>query len=252
MTAVLVARRFDNFSRILTQNSLAAINCPTIETRECENSRELAAKFLAKNYDGIFLTSPQATAIAWREIFCKNFNYRGKIYILGKSSFDLLRDKNLAPVFDASANTAREMLERIPLADLAGKRFLFIRGERSLGVIADFLSNIATLDEEIVYRTQKVAVPDDLRDAIAARAARGEISAACFFSPSGAESFLEQFEPRVLHQMKIATIGKTTAAFLEKQNLKADLISSTAAAEDFAAELIDYLRRINRPRSDAN
>lgn len=241
MPSVLVARKFDNFSRILAKNGFSVINCPTIETARSENLRSLSAKISAKNYDGIFLTSQKATEIAVSEIFCKNFNYGGKVYVLGKSSFEQLKDKNLDLFFDENANTAREMLETIPPADLKNKRFLFIRGGKSLGTIREFLENNAALDEEIVYETRQIAVSDDLKKAIESKAKSGEIIAACFFSPSGAESFFEQFGAKLLHQTKIAAIGKTTADFFAKQNLKADFTPVKANAEDFAAELINYL-----------
>ena len=243
MTAVLVVRKFDNFSRILTENSFPVINCPAIETSESENLHGLPAKISAKNYDGIFLTSRKAAEIVFREIFCQNFKYKGRVYVLGKSSFDLLKNTNLDLFFDERANTAREMLEAIPPADLLDKRFLFIRGEKSLRVVPEFLANRATIDEIIVYETRRLLVEETLRNEIETRLKTGEIGAACFFSPSGAESFLEQFDAAALRQTKIAAIGETTAEYLEKQNLKADFVAAKATAEDFASELIDYLRR---------
>lgn len=243
MPPVLVVRRFDDFSRILTENAFPVINCPTIETRKSENLRSLGAKIFSGNYDGIFLTSRKATEIVVGEIFCKNFNYDGKIYVLGMSSFNLLKDKNLDLFFDETANTAREMLQKIPPESLNGKRFLFIRGERSLGAIREFLEKRAVaLDEAIIYETRQIAVKASLKKEIETKAANGEILAACFFSPSGAESFLEQFGAGVLQRTRIATIGKTTADFLAERNLKVDFTPTKAAAEDFAVELIDYLK----------
>ena len=242
MTSVLVVRERDIFSRILEANGLPAINCPTVETFEVENLHHLPAKISAARYDGIFLTSRKAAEIVFREIFCQNFTYRGKVYVLGKSSFERLRDLKLDLFYDAAANTAREMLAAIPPAELANKRFLFVRGDRSLGTVREFLEKRATLDELVVYETRVAAVDEALKNEIETKASRGEIGAACFFSPSGAESFLEQLGAEVLRQTKIAAIGKTTADFLEKRNLKADFTPSKATAEDFANELIDYLK----------
>jgi uroporphyrinogen-III synthase len=243
MTSVLVVRKFDNFSRILTEKGFSVINCPTIETTGHENLHGLSAEISAKNYDGIFQTSRTATEIAYREIFCKNFKRIGKIYVLGKSSFDLLKDKNLDLFFDENANTAREMLGAIPPEDLKNKRFLFIRGEKSLGAVPEFLRNFAEIDERIVYGTRTIEVAASEKKEIAARLGRGEIEAACFFSPSGAESFLEQFGAEVLQQTKIAAIGKTTADFFAETGLKVDFIPTRSSAEEFALELTDYLRR---------
>ena len=242
MTSVLVVRKFDNFSRILTENAFSVINCPTIETSESENFRSRLAKISAENYDGIFLTSRKATEIVFGEIFCKNLRYNGKVYVLGQRSFERLKDLELDLFFDEKANTAREMLAAIPLENLKNKRFLFIRGDKSLRAVPEFLEEIATVDETIVYETRPLMVAETLKDEIEKKAENGEIRAACFFSPSGAESFLEQFDEKVLQQTRIAAIGKTTADFLEKQNLKTDFTPTKATAEDFAIELIDYLK----------
>ncbi|HEY8562157.1 MAG TPA: uroporphyrinogen-III synthase [Pyrinomonadaceae bacterium] len=242
MTPVLVLRKFDEFSRILTENDFKVINCPTIETVESGDSPDLAAKVSARRYDGVFLTSRQATAIAAREIFSNGFAYAGKVYVLGKRSFELLKDKNLDLFFSESANTAGEMLASIPLEDLRNKRFLFVRGEKSLRAVPEFLGKIAAVDEAVVYETRRVAVEEDLKAKIETRLRAGEIAAACFFSPSGAESFLAQFGAQSLRRTKTAAIGKTTADFLERRNLKANFVAAKATAEDFAAELIDYLK----------
>ena len=242
MTSVLVVRKHDNFSRILTENGFSVINCPTVETvPKSENLHTLPAKISANRYDGIFLTSQKATEIVIEKIFCQNFTYGGKVYVLGRSSFERLRDKNLDLFFEKDANTARELLAAIPIADLKNKRFLFIRGTKTLGTVRELLAQHATVDEAIVYETRAVAVDETLKKEIETRAGRGEISAACFFSPSGAESFLEQFGREVLQQTMLAAIGKTTAGYFAEQNLKVDLTAAKASAEDFALELIKVL-----------
>ncbi|MCY7344670.1 MAG: uroporphyrinogen-III synthase, partial [Pyrinomonadaceae bacterium] len=63
----------------------------------------------------------------------------------------------------------------------------------------------------------------------------------CFFSPSAAASFIEQFGAEILHQTIIATIGKTTAEFFGERNLNVGFVSLKATAEDFAVALIEYL-----------
>ncbi len=242
MTSVLVVRKFDNFSRILTECGFSVINCPAIETAAREDLHDLSAKISANNYDGIFLTSRTATEIALSEIFCKDFRYGGKVYVLGKSSFEKLKDKNLDLFFIEAANTAREMLERVPPENLKNKRFLFIRGEQSLGVVKEFLEKFAIIDETIVYQTRKIKIAEVEKKEIEAKLQNGEIKVACFFSPSGAESFLEQFGAESLHQTIIAAIGTTTAGFFAKRDLKVDFTPAKTSAEDFATELADYLK----------
>ena len=90
----------------------------------------------------------------------------------------------------------------------------------------------------IVYETRGVKVEIDKINELCEKI---KLTAVCFFSPSAAQSFIKQFGTEILHQTIIATIGKTTADFLERQNLQVDFVSSKATAEDFAVELIEYL-----------
>jgi uroporphyrinogen-III synthase len=164
---------------------------------------------------------------------------------LGRRSFDLLKDEPLDLFFDETANTAREMFEKIAPEALEKKRFLFVHGEKSLRVVPDFLKTRATLDEAIVYKTERVAVEIDKINELREKLDNGEIACACFFSPSAVENFIEQFGAAFLHQTIIATIGKTTAEFIERCNLTVAYVARCATAKDFANELIEYLEIVS-------
>ncbi len=120
-----------------------------------------------------------------------------------------------------------------------------MRGEKSLREVPEFLADLAEVDEVIVYETREIAVENEKINEIREKIESGEIVAACFFSPSAAEIFIKQFGAEITHQTVIATIGKTTAEFFERRNLSVDFVSPKASAEDFAVELIDYLREEN-------
>ncbi len=242
MPSVLVVRKFDNFSRILSEAGFSVVNCPTVETAALENTGDFDRQIAAlEKYDAVFLTSAAAADIFRRKLRERKNGFGGKVYVLGRRGFDLLKDEPLDLIFDETANTAREMLEKIAPEALENKRFLFVRGEKSLHVVPDFLKTIATLDEAIVYKTERVAVEIDKINELRQKLESGEIACACFFSPSAAENFIEQFGAAFLHRTVIATIGKTTAEFFREQKLTVDFVSSKATAEDFAAELIECL-----------
>jgi uroporphyrinogen III methyltransferase/synthase len=243
MRVVLVVREFNNFSSTLENHGFSVINCPTVKTVPVEDLsgfRKIIAAL--ENYDGVFLTSPAAAQIFAENLAETKIEYGGKVYVLGKRSFNLLKSKNLNLFFDEPADSARALLDQIPPKDLNQKHFLFIRGERSMRTVPEFLRTVATLDETIVYETRKIAVKPDKITEIREKIEKNEVEAACFFSPSGAESFLEQFGAAILGQTKIATIGKTTADFFEKRSFTVDLISAKAAAEDFAESLAAFLK----------
>ena len=242
---VLIIRKFDDFSRILAENGFEIINLPLIETSAIDDLSDFDAKLEnVGTYDGIFITSVKAAQILADKLREKNVSFDGKIYVLGRRSFDVLKTGNLDLVFSDEANTAREMLEKIAVENLADKNFLFVRGAESLRIVPEFLAKTsAKVDETIVYETRKIIVGVEEIKSLREKFANREFTAACFFSPSAAHSFLEQFGAEVLHQIVIATIGKTTAEFFERRNLSVEFVSSKASAEDFAVELIDYLRR---------
>lgn len=243
MKPVLIIRKFDNFSRKLAENGLEIINLPMIETKPLEDLSDFETKLAElKNYDGFFLTSRMATQILVEKLRGKNINFSGKGYVLGAKSFEILKALNLDLFYNEAANTAREMLDSIPLTELRNKHFLFVRGEISLQYVPEYLKKLASVEEVIVYQTGKITVEIDKINELREKFGSGEIAAACFFSPSGAESFLEQFGAEVLHQTKLATIGKTTAEYFERRNLNVGFVSSKSNAGDFAVELIDYLR----------
>ncbi len=242
MSYILVVREFDDFSQTLSESGFSIINCPTIATTVLENLDEFDKQIFALEiYDGVFLTSANATKIFREKLREGKKVFSGRVYVLGERSFDLLKDEQFDLFFDETANTARDLLEKIASEDLKDKRFLYVRGEKSLRVIPDFLKTMASVNEAVVYRTEKITIGIDKINELIEKFENGEIACACFFSPSAAESFIEQFGAAFPHQTVIATIGNTTADFLEKRDLKVRFVSSKATAEDFAVELINYL-----------
>lgn len=243
MKRILVLREPDEFSRILSENGFEIINLPTIETKPLEDLSDFDAKLeTIENYAGIFITSKIAAQILAQKIDESNINFAGKVYVLGKRSFEILQSKDLNLVFFEDANTAAEMLEKISPGELKNKYFLFVRGEKSLETIPSFLADFAFCDESVVYRNQMIHPGLDTILEISELFEASEIEAICFFSPSGAESFFRKFGTENWQTAKVAAIGKTTADFFEKQSLQVDFVSPKATAKDFAVELINYLK----------
>ena len=143
-----------------------------------------------ENYDGIFLTSVKAAEIFREKSNEKRIDFRCKVYVLGRRSFDILKTEKFDLVFSDEANTAREMLEKIAVEDLANKNFLFVRGVESLRIVPEFLAQMsAKVDETIVYETRKINVGVEEIKSLREKFANQEFAAACFFSPSAAQSF---------------------------------------------------------------
>lgn len=249
MRKILVVRKFDNFSRLLQKSGFEVVNCPTIETVTNQDLSDFEAKISSGKYDVVFLTSPKSA-----EIFsAKVSSFKGKIYVFGKKGFEKLKEKlsenpktQFEPelYFDESANTVEEMLKKIPPDSLKHKKCLFVKGDKSLGVVKDFLKGITEVDETVVYTTKKISVDEQTKTLILHDLSTGRIRCACFFSPSGVEGFIENFGFTSLKHTKISAFGQTTADFLRQNGFQVDFVPSKTRLEDFALEIKNFLEKI--------
>ncbi len=129
MASVLVVREYDEFSRILEARGFDVVNCPAIRTVRVVDKIELGAQL-----DGVFISSRAAAGI-----LARSGGVSGAVYVFGRKSFDILKDRGFDLRFVESANSAAELLAAIPRSEIEGKRFAFVRGEESLRVIPDGL-----------------------------------------------------------------------------------------------------------------
>lgn len=242
---ILVVREFDVFSHLLTEGGFEVINFLAIQILPIEDFSELIEKIDNLNrYDGLFFTSPKATEVFLQYFENKETNFRGKIYVLGNRTKLLFENKNFEIVYRAGANTTEEFINSFENNEFAGKRFLFLRGDRSLRTIPELLKEQSIVDEIIVYRTIENTIDETLKNIINEKFSKKEIDWICFFSPSGIESFVKTFGEFSPEKIKIAAIGVTTAKKAAENNLKVEFISPKASAEDFAFGLINYIKNI--------
>jgi uroporphyrinogen-III synthase len=240
---ILVVREFDKFSSLLTENGFEIINFPAIQTLPIEDFSELDGKIDNLNYyDGLFFTSPKAAEVFLQNIEDRKNDFRGKIYILGNRMKVLFENKNFEIVYRAGANTAEEFINSFDKDEFSSKKFLFLKGDKSLRAIPELLKNWAMIDETIVYRTIENEIDESLKIEINKKLSKKEIDWICFFSPSGIESFIKTFGDFSPYEIKIAAIGTTTAKKAAENNLKIEFVSSRASTENFAFELIDYIK----------
>jgi uroporphyrinogen-III synthase len=186
-------------------------------------------------YDGVFFTSPVAAGV-----FTDHVEPRLKptVYTLGRRATKVLIDAGFVVRTIAGANTAEDMLASFDDQEFAGKKLLFVRGERSMPTIPENLAGIAEVDEVAVYRTVEIEPPQELAGDIHQSLTSGRVKYACFFSPSAVEAFEKRFGSSV----GVAAIGGTTAARARELGFRIDLVASRATNEVFAAELINRMK----------
>jgi len=244
-TAVLVVRPDGRFSESLRENGCEVVNLELIKTEQIADLSELVETIhQIERYDGIFLTSPVAAEIFFRHLTSESRKFTGKVYALGERVKVVLARLGLNVTFSATANTAQDLIESIDQVEFAGKRLLFIRGDRSVRTIPEMLGGIALVDEVVVYKTVEISTVDNLIEDVKVRLETDEIDWACFFSPSGVDSFMARFDGEDVAKVKAAVIGETTARRANEVGLDVAFVSKNANAEDFAAGLAAFIKNI--------
>ncbi len=244
MSKILVIREKDVFTSILIENGFSVANFPVIKTEMVSDLSELENLIAEiETFDGIFITSSKAAEIVSAKLSEKAKKFKGKFYVLGKRSNDLLKESGYETFYSKRATTAERLLEAIPKEELKNKKFLFPCGNRSLRIVPEILGRIAEIVETIVYQTIEVETDESELLEIKEKFERGKFDAICFFSPSGVEGFLKKFEDFSQGKIKIAAIGQTTARYVEENNLRVDFVAEKPTAKDFANELTSYLRK---------
>lgn len=233
---VLVVRESDKFSELLREGGCRVANVPATATEplnDLSDARSLIEDLAA--YDGLFITSP-AAADVFLSMADRNA-FRGKAYVLGDRARKSLKNAGFR-VEANRANNATELIGHFGLDEFSGKRFLFVRGERSMRTIPDALANIAHIDEAVVYRTLEKEIDAD------AFPNDEPVDWICFFSPSGVEAFTGQVDHSGLSGALAAAIGTTTAKSAEELGYTVGFVSETANAAEFAKGLLERVNSI--------
>lgn len=241
--AILVVRPDGRFSEVLRENGCEVLNLELIKTEPLDDLSELAETVQkVEQYDGIFFTSPEAAEIFLRHLTLKGGKFSGKVYVLGERAKAVLDGSGLNMIFSPTANTAQELIESFDETEFAGKKLLFIRGDRSVRTIPVMLAQVARVDELVVYQTVTLSPGEKLIESFQNRLRRNEIAWACFFSPSGVDSFIDHFGGEDLEKVKAAAIGETTASRAKEVGLDVPFISARSNTEDYATGFAAYVK----------
>lgn len=244
MSAVLVLRRHDRFSEILKNNGFTVTNLELIRTETLHDQSELRTAFEGPlRYNGFFITSPVAAQTVVDCLRGLAYEHTGTIYVLGERSRRILEVAGINFEFCPAANNAEELISEFGEAEFAGKRFCFVRGDRSIRTIPLLLNDIAAVDEIIVYRTIE-SVPDpEIAGSVKMNLESGGFEWACFFSPSAIDAFETVLGRQVNKRLKAAVIGETTAERARESGLDVAFVSPRSNAEAFAESFVEQVNK---------
>ena len=242
MPCILVIRPEDPFTAKLREAGFEVLNLDLIRTEPVSDLSDLDEKIgRIREYDGLLFTSPRAAEVFLQRIEKHGREFAGKIYVLGRRAKKIFEQAGFDTVYVPSANTAAELVGSFDISEFAGKRLLFVRGEKSMRIIPDLLGGVAEIDETIVYRTIESIPGEEIVGVVRERLTRGGIDWICFFSPSGIEGFMRLFDSQRPRTLRAATIGETTAQKARDAGFVVDFVSRRSNSEDFATDLIEYL-----------
>jgi uroporphyrinogen-III synthase len=239
-TVILVIRRDDRFSELLRARGFQVENLELIRTEPLEDQSVLRQRLEhLSDYDGLFFTSPAAAEVFINESRGERFN--GKIFALGQRARNVLQNGGYEVYHDDAANTSEELIDHIDSAEIADKKLLFVRGDKSMRTVVERLNGSAKIDEVVVYYTKRLRPDDKTLHKLRPRLGLGDIHWVCFFSPSGVENFCRLFDVEEV-RAKVAAIGETTAEQIRSSRLPLSLVPTKASSEDFARQLSEYIK----------
>ena len=245
---ILVTRPKDQSGevvKLLEQLGAAVVVFPTIEIvppRSWEDCDGAIAKLEA--YDGIVITSINAV----EKFFSRLEGQRNgglsvlsqkKFYAVGEKTRKALTDRKVSVVHQPGVQDAKQMAIAFTKADVAGKRFLFPKGNLAGDVVSFALrEHGAIVDEVIVYETTQPSSADALT--LTKRLTQKEIDLVTFFSPSSVSNFLAMIPLDLIAQQTIAVIGHTTEAAAKNLSVPVHVVAEQSTSAGLVASIVKF------------
>jgi|YNPBryulayer2012_1023412.scaffolds.fasta_scaffold04720_2 uroporphyrinogen-III synthase len=198
-----------------------------------------------EDYNGLVFTSANAVRYFISPLLSRAPNRFARLramnhYAVGIKTHRTLQEYGIDSALYSDKGNAEDLVDLMRREGIQGKRFLFLRGTRSLGVIPDAIKKHGGMcDELIVYQTSDLA-PEDakrLSDVLSCDV----VTWVAFFSPSAVRAFFNALPnvslPLRLH---IAVIGNTTKEAVEALGFRVDVVSPVPTAEALAQAIANF------------
>ncbi len=162
-----------------------------------------------------------------------------KIAVIGESSANEVRKFNQPVHYTSTGSTSDQFAEFLKDKVVkAGDKILLSLGSLASGKLLDGLDGMATAERIDVYNT---IMPGRFDPEIMRIVKNQEADLSVFTSPSAFRNFIGITGiPPKEYKMPVASIGKTTGAFINSLGYRVDLLSEHPGYESFAREIITY------------
>ncbi len=244
MPTVLITRPktdASEFANALAQHGLRAEFFPTIDIVPITDW----VLPTLEHYDGLIFTSANAVRHFISPLLSRAPNRFARLramnhYAVGIKTHRALQEYDIDSVLYSDKGNAEDLAELIRREGIEGKRFLFLRGTRSLGTIPDVIQKHGgTCDELVVYQTNDLS--PEASQQLSELLARDDVTWVTFFSPSAAQAFFNALPSASLPlRVRIAVIGNTTKAAVEALGFRVDAVAPVPTAEALAHTIATF------------
>lgn len=243
------AHQSNEIAELVKQRGGIPILFPTIEIvppaswDECD--RALERLYM---YDGVIFTSGNGVEHFLGRLKEKEGSSAAlkqkMIFVVGEKTKLSVEQNGLSVTLMPERFTAFDLASAVDQRDLAGKTFLFPRGNLGKDILQDTLKLLgANVDSVVVYRTQKPK--DENVQPIRSLLLEGTIDVAAFTSPSTFHNFAELFTRdelvKIFGVTSIAVIGPATARSTAAAGFEADVIATQSTIESLVDSIADTL-----------
>lgn len=198
-----------------------------------------------KDFDGVIFTSMNAVdrmaaRIEAIEPGAKRMLASRPVYAVGEKTRLSLENVQIPVTLIPERYSANDLLASLLQVPLAGKRFLFVRGNLANAELPKSLRTAgAVVDEVEVYKT--IGPSGKSFGPVRQVLRNGEIDAIAFFSPSSARNFSQVIGLQISGICKVACIGPSTAKAAELAGFRTIVTARVATAESLVLTLLSLL-----------
>jgi uroporphyrinogen III methyltransferase/synthase len=245
---ILVTREREQaveFIKLLEQLGAAVIVFPTIQI-VAPKSWQACDKAIdnIEAYDAIILTSANGV----EKFFSRMQHVRSPalqlaaektIYAVGEKTRHAAEKYNVPMAMMPDVYDSKHLAIALSRSDVAGKRFLFPKGNLAGDAVTFALQeHNAIVDEVIVYETILPSRAD--AETIEQKLGEKGIDVITFFSPSSIANFLAMIPMELMNDRIVAVIGSTTAASAKNLSLPVHIVAEHATSANLVASIVRY------------